>query len=854
MALWPFGRHKKRARKGDDEAYAVAATVDQPQQQQQQQQQRQLATTTAPAAATTPHTPPAQTTDGHDGLSAGSKLVRRDSKRQKYGPALQPGRNASSPFHRSSTPVAATTATTADGTSSAFSSPMTLPDGRTLRQPTSVDTFASVNALSPSKLRPAPKTMSQQGDGEAYPVPTLHGKRNATEPSILRRRSERRRRNDAEREQEIKRMGSLVWDPKRNRADTSKAADRHLSDPFTTATAATSYSSPLVSDPAESSYTFKLGALNALSPRPFLRYGDGNRTSLPSTAEISRSSTTKDKTKPRWFSTEYSSANSSKKIEDLADSMDAGALRQLMDRDRRRRLVKRQILREQQQALAAASRQPPPQPEPETAEAPLPPPPPPPPPVEHEQERETFMAGSQANLSSSSSVSPDGMGVTKASEQPSSWLRDPSKESLIKEDPVDSTGLKEEDEEIYIPPVVPAPATLVSRNGQTLELAIPPNGHQDEIPDIRQHPAFRQPSVSEASTKPSTTQNETKLGRTWTQLFRRRGTHRRKLNALPKNSSSEFSVTSRGSGSRINQPYHPSAPIATTGSSHRVGTDTQSITSKFTEHLDDGSVAAQGSRVYSPEPFSNPRDDSYSASHRMSGAEMYSISGMSTGAYAPGPDTRPNSTFLAQSLASIDSEGSWLSGRPSRRLSQAPLKSPGSTRERLDDPIEPEGQLDDDNAVSSDEYFGTLPVPKEEEEEDTDAKVDPGGHRDLVVDEGDIGPLIEDSMELANADGDPPTWHSSVGKRARLISPETRAKSREGLFTEFIDSENEVSPIDETEPEIRRAHSVDLERHIRHISAGSAKLVTLCRAESRRYSAASLSSSGVFPSKSEYEI
>ncbi|KAF3483119.1 uncharacterized protein GIQ15_02443 [Arthroderma uncinatum] len=822
MALWPFGRHKKRARKGDDETYATP--VDQPQQ-------------LAPTAAR-PHTPPSQTTNaaaagpnGGHAFSAG-KLVRRDSKRQKYNQQQTQGRNASSIFHRSS-PAAATTSTAAGPPSSAFSSPqvdspMTLPDGRTLRQPASVDTFASVNALSPSKLRSAPKMMlSQPGDNEAYLVPTLHGKRNSTEPSILRRRSDRRRRNDHEREQEIRRMTSQVWEPKRNQKDAGKASDRHLSDPFT------SYSSPLVPEPAES-YTFKLGALNALSPRPFLRYGDGNRGSLPATAEISRSSTTKDKGKSRWFSADHSATtnNSNKRIEDLADSMDAGALRQLMDRDRRRRLVKRQIIREQQQAAVARQR-------PASIEVKAP--------VEKEQQS----MGSPVRLPSpfsSSPPPPEHMEISKSPEPSGSWLRDASKESLVRDHIEPITEIKEN-----LPPAATSPV-VVSRNGQTLELALAPGEERDEIPDIRQHPAFRQPSISEASTKPST-QNETKLGRTWTQIFRRRGTLRHKPSVSPKNNSSEFSVTSRDSRSRINQQYHP-APVAT--SIQRAGTDTQSIQSKFTEHLDDGSNIPQGTRMYPAESSSNiNRDDAYSVSHRMSG--------ISTGAYVPGPDTRPNSTFLAQSLASIDSEGSWLSGRPSRRLSQAPLKSPGSTRERLDDMNEPDGE-DDYNAVSSDEYFGTLPAPKEEEEDagefnlvgNKDAKsnavITANGHREpIAAAADDTTPLVEDGMELANADGDPPTWHSSVGKRARLISPETRAKSREGLFTEFIDSENEVSPIDETEPEIRRAQSIDMGRHIRHISAGSAKIVTLCRAESKRYSTASISSSGVLPSRTEEE-
>ncbi|OAL72699.1 hypothetical protein A7D00_2472 [Trichophyton violaceum] len=958
MALWPFGRHKKRARKGDDEATTTATD-----------------NTTAATTDQRPQTPPAQTETatkaattgehhGHGGLSAG-KLVRRDSKRQKYS-ALPPAAAAAAATAATTTtssPATPATAATAD-------SPMTLPAGRALRQPTSVDTFASVSALVPSKLRQAeqphiqnaampshPSQVQGEGSSSAYPVPTLHhGKRYLSEPtSILRRRSERRRRIDPERELEIKRMGSLVWEhPKRSSAATTTTTtnsnnhnnntsnkDKHLSDPFTSSsTAANAAASSTTFDhQAEPpSHTFKLSALNALSPRPFLRYAssDGNRSSLPATADISRSSTTRDKAKPRWFSADQAAATagSSKKINELADTMDAGALRQLMDRDRRRRLVKRQILRvqqqqQQQQQASAAARQADkpveqkdqvPQPEEPQSE------------VDTQTQLQTqplekIVSAETASIPSSS---PDPMDVSKPQSQQQSlepvqsWLQDASKESLVKEDRVQTAQRKIEEEADageHQGPAAPL-ATVLSRNGQPLELALPADERRDEIPDIRQHPAFRQPSVSEtsasasasvsasASTKPSTMLNETKLGRTWTQLFRRRGTLRRKpnRNILPKNSSSEFSVTSRthqyvnpgaipGAGAASSPPI----AIAATASSHRAGTDTQSITSKFTEHLDDGSASGSaiqlsasapgGPRMYSPEPLYNlHREDSYSVSvapsQRMSGAEKYSISGISAGgagtgtgagAYMSGPDTRPNSTFLAQSLASIDSEGSWLSGRPSRRLSQAPLKSPGSTRERLNDDVSPiiDPDLEDDNAISSDEYFGALPVPKEEEEEDTVPKhglnittsndsaiINPAvnGYND-EPDAAEINPLPEDAddgMALANADGDPPTWHSSVGKQPRLINPETRAKSREGLFTEFIDSENEVSPIDEPEglTEIRRAQSVDLGRHIRHISAGSAKLVTLSRAESsgKRHSNVSLSSSGVFPTRADDDI
>ena len=171
---------------------------------------------------------------------------------------------------------------------------------------------------------------------------------------------------------------------------------------------------------------------------------------------------------------------------------------------------------------------------------------------------------------------------------------------------------------------------------------------------------------------------------------------------------------------------------------------------------------------------------------------------------ANSPDTRPNSMFLAQSLASIDSEGSWLSGKPSRRLSQARVQFRMNTesREKLSDPVE-----SPEERGETDEIFGVLggePVP-EEEEEGFDYEIIPRPHED----EGT-------------------TWHVSVGKLACLISPNSRAKSRDGLFTDFLESASDIHNPDMEESAVkldvgmvvRLATSVDLGKvHVRYISA-----------------------------------
>jgi hypothetical protein len=75
------------------------------------------------------------------------------------------------------------------------------------------------------------------------------------------------------------------------------------------------------------------------------------------------------------------------------------------------------------------------------------------------------------------------------------------------------------------------------------------------------------------------------------------------------------------------------------------------------------------------------------------------------------------------------------------------------------------------------------------------------------------------------------TWHVGISRRPTVIHPATRPKSKSGLLNdvqsaEFVFPEGD-SPVD-SEPEIHRATSVDLGRgHVRHVSAGSAKLLEI---------------------------
>ena len=95
-------------------------------------------------------------------------------------------------------------------------------------------------------------------------------------------------------------------------------------------------------------HSFKISAFDALSPRPTIKYSGNLRGSVRgSSLGPSRTSTRKDKGQ----SIPEENFNSRERINDLADDLDAQALRELLARDQRRKEKK-------QEALCRAGRQP----------------------------------------------------------------------------------------------------------------------------------------------------------------------------------------------------------------------------------------------------------------------------------------------------------------------------------------------------------------------------------------------------------------------------------------------------------------------------------------------------------------
>lgn len=207
---------------------------------------------------------------------------------------------------------------------------------------------------------------------------------------------------------------------------------------------------------------------------------------------------------------------------------------------------------------------------------------------------------------------------------------------------------------------------------------------------------------------------------------------------------------------------------------------------------------------------------------------------------APSPEP---TAVLSQSLASIDSEGSWLSGRKggskrgSAQTPSHPLRDSTSSLQKRYKDYPESAEETEELGIAEDEYFSRLsPSP------DDQHKIHRQSAANASSDDEDGG-----SMGTSPVPSEQTKW-GAVARHPTVVHREPRAKSKEGLLNEYdIDSGSEPpgeTPqensgnrksygfnkdlIEEDEPSIHRASSVDLGRgHVRHISAGSARLLEL---------------------------
>lgn len=219
-------------------------------------------------------------------------------------------------------------------------------------------------------MRPSERSFERIGDGYGWDqVPTLH--KNRGSQRLIRKKSSKRRREDHDREAEIRAMassmslrrlreGGTLTPPPRLSSKRAKTTPlglgRYWEDP------STEDSLPIVPSIRSGMSTdserggFQLRALEALAPRPILRYAANPRWQPSTSYGPSRTTSQRRKLSERPAIPEEM-LRARKRVDDLADGLDASDIRELMERDKRRRerrKVKEQAGAEKRLARAAA--------------------------------------------------------------------------------------------------------------------------------------------------------------------------------------------------------------------------------------------------------------------------------------------------------------------------------------------------------------------------------------------------------------------------------------------------------------------------------------------------------------------
>ena len=860
MAIWPFGRKSKKSKQPDDQAMAPYK----------------------PATPETGRRPPAQEGSDRSVPTLGRQPSRKETQRRRSSAS---GKliKANQSRHGNSEKLDAVPAVPdipqahrkdelneKSGANKSNQQVSHLPHDRG-----DIPSYYFQNPMSTTSLQPEKFTVLQ-------PLPTLQGKRSANDHGVMRRKSSKRKADDHAREQEIKAMSSPIPIPKRPNShnpgmlarDSKKIPgglnrnfDRPLSEVSLPMPESMHSQLSVVSD----QHAFKVSAFDALSPRPTIRYSDNPRSASGSLGP-SRTSTRKDK-QPMIPEETY---KSNKRVDDLADDMNAGSLRELMERDRRRLDQKRKSeqVRLERRLQRKAEKQK----------------------VHDERPDEAANRDAEHKAGEDEDI---GLGIGGASttpaavetlqestreqqtQKPEAWLNDPSKEHLASPDPFHDpiagtstshleqpTPLEDEHEEtvfhtankVRLSSASPSPPSSPVRHAQEPSNLSNISGLASRsTPDIpeRVDPDQRRDSDTSA-----------RFSSNWRSIFRRSDTRAKRDSAdRGRGTPSEFSNTSRESVARQMPPSaFTRIPRARSGTPIR----TQS---RFKEDLPELPLSPPDSRMQSPElqgqpsllniPWSRGTDSvrapvgssqPLSDIHPAFREEVALSRHASLRERANSPEG-PSTAVLSQSLASVDSEGSWLTGRPVKRLSQSqPLRESASSLQRR---LRESGGSEDDLSGTPEEekYMGTItPAPDDEDPPRIPERRRPhmgaaaasGGHGD-----GEEVSELHPAPKAAPAKGEG-TWHEAVGKHPTIVrqGPGPRVKSREGLLNDYENAEESAesspsgdSPVSPDQLIIQRATSVDLGKgHARHISAGSARLLNLpprSSSEMKRMSASS---------------
>ncbi|KAJ5313557.1 uncharacterized protein N7443_000441 [Penicillium atrosanguineum] len=714
MALWPFGRKSKRhtIQVSPDEAAALQTSLEQ----------------------ATPET-------------LGRKLSRRASKRQN------------------------TRTRTGDGSDSLNDSARTRP-------------ISLHHRMSEQHDRPSPDLVPQR---RLSYTGSMLKKQPPNGPKKLQK--SKRRTDEILRERHIRMLSSTPIDiPRRTlapdgdyvlehrkRKANGRRADRYMSDISLSIRDSAASSISDISDP----FTYKVNAFAALTPRPVVRYVEAPRLATARSQEpANKESVRRDKDRLQALTmSEENLYYSRRRVNELADSLDAGGLRELLDRDRRRRekqqideqeklrrkLQERadeQAAEERRQAIEATTPEAiEPQAEPEVKN-----------PVAVQDDTEQREEQIQIKINEPTPLS---------AEEPETWLREESKgsdaarrESLDSANVVaniDNTSVRE------IPKLSTRPSFAPSHEMGMSRTTLSPSHSsiRQGISSPSQSQTFGIGSASDLSERRSS-DTSGRRGNTITSLFRRGSSRlKRRYRERFQESAPEIAHSLQPSNESFYKVHTQSSPPAPSAFPPRTfmspGTVMRSQ-SKFTEHFDFGDepLSPPDSRLQSPDipeqvPESSLENEESTFLHGTTptaGVDIINPRRRRHQSWNDSIDAESDNVPLSQSLASIDSEGSWMSGSFFRRMSQKP-GSPGS-------PVRA-------NMTS----FEAAMDGTADTHDDSRDSVDSRRTSSHVMGE----PELDDELGATEAGKPSEMWHrSEFGRRPMIVNPTVRPKSTQGML------------------------------------------------------------------------
>lgn len=658
-----------------------------------------------------------------------------------------------------------------------------------------------------------------------------------TGPNKLRK--SKRRTDEAIREREIKMLsstpieiprrsagetgGDYVLEHRRRRAN-GRRADRYLSDISLSIRDSAASSLSDASDP----YTYKVNAFAALTPRPVVRYVEAPR---PTTVRSNTEPTgpgRHDKNKMQAMNMSHEDLYySRRRVNELADSLDASTLRELLDRDRRRR-EKKQIddtekLRRKLQERADAQEtegekdQMEAQEQPQLIETPKPQP--------QAEEQLPVEVPEETYKEHIVETIPEETTGTSPEEQTHSALHGESKGSDAVEG---SESRRESLESAHIarpveerstrePKLVPRPSFAPSHEmGMSRTTLSPSHSSLRHGVNSSHSQNFGIGSASDISDRrPSETSGHRNGSNTITSLFRRGSSRlKRRYRERFQESSPDVANASQESFYKIqtqSSPPQNSAVIIPSRAFVQPTGIVKRSQSKFTEHFGDETdtpLSPSNSHLQSSDIPEQMPESSLEAENEATflhgltptpGMDIINPHKRRHQSWNESIDAESDNVPLSQSLASIDSEGSWMSGQIFRRMSQKKPSSPVRTH------------------MNS---FGAVPADGSAEvHDDARDSIDSRSIMSNVMGE----PEMETDTAATGAKKPSEMWHHEVGRRPMIVNPTSRPKSNQGLLLKSIPSLSPISAEDghsseeETAPPVGVQRIVSMHGEIGHI-------------------------------------